>query len=110
MVEYFQNIETFENLKTLYISLGPDFLPADTSDTNYFHNEWNDDNNAMTQELALAAIALKQVIPSTCAIVWRFDRAGMPSMSSFFNDKKEVALKYLEGINSAMERFWNKGL
>jgi hypothetical protein len=109
VTEYFKNIGAFENLRTLYISLGLDFLPLDIGDPAYISNEWNGDaENPPACKLKLAAVALKQVVPSACAIVWRFDRAGMPGMPPFFNDKKVAVLKYLEGINSAMERFWSQ--
>ena len=109
MAEYFKNVESFENLKTLYISLGPDFLPLDVGDPTITSNEWNGDVEVPpASKLELVAVALKQVLPSRCTIVWRFDRAGMPGMPPFFNDKREAVFKYLEGINSAMERFWSR--
>ena len=107
VTEYFEDIDAFENLKTLYISLGPDFLPLDIGDPALISNEWNGDvGNPTVCKLELAAAAFKQVMPSTREIVWRFDRAGMPGMPPFFNDKKVAVFKYLEGINSAIERFW----
>ena len=110
MTEYFKHVESFENLETLYISLGPEVLPLGIGDPAYISNEWNGNvENSPACKLKLAANALKAVMPRTCEIVWRFDRAGMPGMAPFFNDKKAAVWKYLEGINSAMERFWNLG-
>ena len=109
VTEYFKNIDAFENLRALYISLGPDFLPLDVGDPAIISNEWNGDiGNPPASKLELAAAALKEVMPSSCEVVWRFDRAGMPGMPPFFNDKKVAVFKYLEGINSAMERFWSQ--
>jgi hypothetical protein len=106
---FFETTEAFPNLKTLHLSLGPDFFPVRAHRAPIFADDWEGEiEHPMVQMLEASAIALKQVIPRTCEVMWRFDKAAMPTTYSNFGGKRDATLRYLRDINVTMEKAWNR--
>jgi hypothetical protein len=106
---FFETTDAFPNLKTLHISLGPDFFPVRDHRAPIFADDWEGEiERPMVQILEDSAIALEQVIPRPCEVMWRFDKAAMPTTYSDFGGKRGATLRYLRGINMTMEKAWGQ--
>ena len=106
---FFETTNAFPNLTTLQLSLGPDFFPLRAHRGRIFDDDWEGEiEHSMEQKLETAAIELKQVIPRTCKVMWRFDKAAMPTTYSNFGGKREATLRYLRAINVTMEKAWSQ--
>lgn len=108
--KYLQDVSAFGNLKSLQISLGPDYIPTHANETFQLLNDWQGEIElCRIRNLRLAAVALQQVIPRTCDVTWRFDKAGMPAFPGPYNESGDL-VKYMERINVTMARYWARHL
>lgn len=109
LANYLWNVDKFSNLKELYISLGPDYIPHSRE---YFdvRRELEDkavgvSNSPMLSNFRHARNELRDLIPRSCRVIWRFDKAGMPSIPSYIVDRAEV-VEHLTNVNNVMARLW----
>lgn len=112
---YFSGLSLFTSLTTIYISLGPEWLPArrelfDHCVAMYDNYVPWDDARSLTYMktihiLGAAVNALKAKIPKGCEVRWRFDRAGMPGVPSYIVDRSEV-VQHLDNVNCLMAKLW----
>lgn len=108
LAKYFADMEAFSSLQTLYISLCPEFVSTRSFDALEISGApsggialW------IVHKLKLVVGALSQVLPKTCEVVWRFDRACVPDISGDLIKRKKV-LQYLEAMNLAMGDIWRQ--
>ncbi|KAK3703163.1 hypothetical protein LTR37_014640 [Vermiconidia calcicola] len=113
---YFADLKGFTGLRELRISCGPDCLPGDRDRFDTIVSLYRSkrlplspdlqDNSPILSRLYSMVKAVKEVIPDTCNVVWRFDGAGMPSVPAYIVKRKKV-IKHLVSVNKTMQRLWD---
>ena len=117
---YLTDISAFPNLKELYISLGPECLPRwratlenHTLDMTDISQQRLDAetiaDSPFLSRLSLVVDGVKAVVPKICVVRWRFDKAGMPCISSY-GIEREKKLTYLVHVNDIADLLWRRAV
>lgn len=109
---YFAGLATFNGLKSLVISFGPEILPSAEETYNLYKDAFSPQRIASTYEASppighfkRALRALKAEIPDGCGVRFRFDRAGMPDVPKYITGRRKL-IEHLEDVNRCMQDLW----
>lgn len=115
---YLTSVTAFTGLKELHISLGPEFLPANslvqpTQNTAYDKEKLNSNIDGLATTFEPVATMLEVVavvrrcVRAECKVVWKFDRAGMPDLPRRYHSQS--TLQELTYFNEVMAWLWEYG-
>jgi hypothetical protein len=117
LTTYLSDIATFCNLRLLQISIGPEYLCRDAGTWEEFISTYTCDaaltashvgasvGEFSTFWLLDAFLVLRANLPQGCEVRWQFDRAAMPWLPSWVEDRASV-VGVLAGFNNTLDQLW----